>query len=141
VGLAVVASGCGALERVRECEAMIASVNQGLEAVRLQLPDAGADAGAYGEISSIYEGVAKNIDAVEPTDAALQRAVASYKEVLERAAKHSHDYSQELARPTRSKAERKSKEARLKRIRTLAQSDLTRETSVVRKLNALCHPQ
>jgi hypothetical protein len=66
--------------------------------------------------------------------------VASYREVTERAAKHSRSYSEALAGTPRSKKERADHEARLTRIRAQAKGDLTKEATVVRKLNAVCHP-
>ena len=134
-------SGCGALERVHECEAVIETVNSGLENIYVQLPDAGTSAPAYEEIALAYEALIRRIDALAPKDSSLERALASYKEVAERAAKHSRSFSEELATRAKSPGERKSKDARLKRIRNLAKADLTRETSVVRKLDSLCHPQ
>jgi hypothetical protein len=104
LGLTISVSGCGSLKRVQDCERVITTVNAGLEQVRLQLPDAGAD--AYGAIATEYVRLGENIQTL-----------------------------------TASRGERKSKQARLKRIRTLAKNDLTREAAAVRKLNALCHPE
>ena len=136
-----VGAGCGALKRVHECEAVIETVNSSLEDIHVQVPDAGTSAPAYEQIAVAYEGLAKRIDALAPKDSALERALASYKEVAERAAQHSRSFSAELATRAKSAGEKKSKQARLKRIRNLAKADLTRETSVIRKLDALCHPQ
>jgi hypothetical protein len=131
---------CGSLKRVHECEAVISTVNASLGEIEFQMPDAGASAVAYEQIATEYEQLVKNIDQLQPKDMALNKALASYKEVAERAAKHSRSFSSELASVAKSRAERKNKEVRLNRIRTLAKADLTREATVVRKLNTLCHP-
>jgi hypothetical protein len=141
LGLTFSVGSCGSLKRVQECERVIVTVNSGLEQVRQHLPDAGADARAYVAIAAEYVRLGDNIQALSSRDETLQRAIDSYREVATRAAQSSRDYSEELARPTASKAERKSKKVRLQRIRTLAKNDLTREAAAVRKLNALCHPE
>jgi hypothetical protein len=141
LALGAAGSGCGALKRVHECEAVIETVNSGLEDIHVQVPDAGTSAPAYEQIAVAYEDLAKRLAALAPEDSSLERAVASYKELAERAAQHSRSFSEELATRTKSAGERKSKDARLKRIHNLAKAELTRETSVIRKLDALCHPQ
>lgn len=132
--------GCGALKRVHECEAVIETVNTGLEGIEVQVPDAGSSSAAYEQIAVAYDDLTKRIEQLQIDDAALGKALASYKEVVERAAKHSRAFSAELATRAKSRSARKSKEARLERIRTLAKGDLAREASAIRKLNALCHP-
>lgn len=136
----VTAAGCGALKRVHECEAVIETVNAGLDDIHVQVPDAGASSAAYEQIAVAYEELTKRIDQLQVEDAALGRALGSYREIAERAAKHSRSFAAELATKAKSKGARKSKEARLNRIRALAKGELAREASVVRKLNALCHP-
>ena len=80
------------------------------------------------------------LDALAPSDATLAKAVESYREVTDRAAKQSRSYSEALAVMPKSKKERTDKEARLTRIRTQAKADAAKEATAVRKLNAVCHP-
>ncbi len=120
---------------------MIETVNAGLEELHVQVPDAGSSAPAYEEIAAVYEALGKQLDDLAPADATLAKALASYRDVAERAATHSRAYSVELTAVAKSRPDRANKEARLNRIRTLAKSDLAREATAVRKLNSLCHPQ
>lgn len=134
------ALGCGALKRVHECEAVIETINTGLEGIEVQVPDAGTSAAAYEQIAVAYDELTNRITQLQVEDIALAKALDSYKELTGRAAKHSRDFGAELATRPKSRSARKSQESRLNRIRTLAKADLARETSVVRKLDALCHP-
>ena len=133
--------GCGAIKRVSECEGVIETVNGGLAELHPQVPDAGYDANAYTRIAEGYEALGRRLDELVPTDAALAKAVASYREVTERAAKHSRDYAETLAVEAGSRRQRNDRNARLSRIRSQAQADLAREAQVVKKINAVCHPQ
>ncbi len=139
--LATCITGCGALKRVHECEQVAESINTEMAEIRFQLPDAGVEAPAYTEIAAVYDRLSQRVSAIAARDTALARTLVSYKDVLERAAQHSRAYAEELAQPAPSKQERKEREGRLKRIRTMAKNDLVREASVVRKLNALCHQE
>ena len=134
------ATGCGAVKRVHECQEVIETVNAGLADLHVRLPDAGASSSAYVEIAEAYEALGKRLDELAPSDAALARAVAGYRDLVERAARQSRNYSEALASDARSKRQRRDQEARLNRIRTQAKSDLAREATVIRKLNAVCHP-
>lgn len=131
---------CGALTRAQECEAVIEVVNSGLADARFAAPDAGRDAEAYEAIAGTYDDVGKKLEALELTDAALAKAVAAYRELVDRSANHSRSYARELASRPRSRGARRSWERRLERLRNQARADVTREASVVRKLNTLCHP-
>jgi chromosome segregation ATPase len=139
--LALQVLGCGVLRRVHECDGVVETVNAGLEDLATRVPDAGSSATAYEAIASAYEELEKSIDLLQPNDSALQKAVASYKEVIDHAASNSRSFAAELASPARSRAERKQKAARLERIRTLASSEVSREALALRKINTLCHPQ
>jgi hypothetical protein len=133
-------TGCGAVKRVRECQEVIETVNAGVAQLQVQVPDAGSSPAAYGEIAGAYEALGKRLSELSPSDGALAKAVASYQELMERAARQSRNYSEALAGAARSKRERRDKEARITRIRGQAKTDLAREATVVRKLNAVCHP-
>lgn len=135
------APGCGALERVRECEAVIEAVSSGLSELHVQIPDAGASASAYTRIAETYDALSQRLAGLQPRDAALAKALDTYREVAERAAARSRSYSEALSRRARTKKERTEKETRLTRIRSQAQAELSREAQAVRKLNAVCHPQ
>lgn len=134
------AAGCGAVGRVHECQQVIDTVNAGLAELQVQVPDAGSSPAAYDEIANAYEALGKRLGEFSLSDGALAKAVASYRELMERAARQSRNYSEALAGSARSKRERRDKEARLTRIRTQAKTELAREATVVRKLNAVCHP-
>jgi hypothetical protein len=133
-------TGCGAVKRVRECQQVIDTVNAGLAELQVQVPDAGSSPAAYGEIANAYEALGKRLGELSPSDGALAKAVAGYQELMERAARQSRNYSEALGGAARSKRDRRDKEARITRIRGQAKSDLAREATVVRKLNAVCHP-
>lgn len=138
--LLLAVTGCGALSRAQECQEVIEIVNTGLAELQVQVPDAGASPAAYDEIANAYEALGKRLAELSPSDGALAKAVASYRELTERAARQSRNYSEALAGPARSKRERRDKEARINRIRAQAKTDLAREATVIRKLNAVCHP-
>jgi hypothetical protein len=133
-------TGCGALERARECQEVIDVVNTGLADLQVQVPDAGSSPAAYNEIADAYDALGKRLGELSPSDGALAKAVAGYRDLTERAARQSRNYSEALAGAARSKRERRDKEARLTRLRAQAKTDLAREATVVRKLNAVCHP-
>lgn len=119
---------------------MIEIVNAGLAELQVQVPDAGSSPAAYDEIANAYEALAKRLGELSPSDGALAKAVVSYRELMERAARQSRNYSEALAGTARSRRDRRDKEARITRIRGQAKTDLAREATVVRKLNAVCHP-
>lgn len=131
---------CGAVKRVHECQQVIDTVNAGLAELHVQVPDAGASPQAYAGIADAYDALAKRLAELSPTDDALARALESYREVAERAARQSRKYSEALAGKARSRRARSDKQAGLNRIRAQAKTDLAREASAVRKLNAVCHP-
>lgn len=133
--------GCGAVKRVHECKAVIEAVNGGLGELYLQVPDAGESASAYTAIAAGYDALGKRLEEVAPGDPALVKALEGYRELAARAAKNSRAYAEALAAPESSKKLRTDKQARLDRIRGEAQSDVSREALVVRKLNGVCHPQ
>lgn len=133
--------GCGAVKRVHECKAVIEAVNGGLGELHLQVPDAGESAPAYTAIAAGYDALGRTLDDLAPSDPALVKALEGYRELAQRAAKNSRAYAEALAAPESSKKLRAEKQARLERIRGEAQSDVSREALVVRKLNGVCHPQ
>jgi predicted nucleic acid-binding Zn-ribbon protein len=134
--------GCGLLERVADCQSIVSRVNSGLATLSVQVPDAGQDPDAYETIAASYENLANDLEALSPRNAELKRSLGSYSDVLLRAAKHSRSYATELAKPERDSQKRqKRRRARLDRIRTLTKADVSRESSVVRKLNSVCHPK
>jgi hypothetical protein len=134
-------SGCGAVKRVHECQGVIEVVNAGLTDLHVEVPDAGASASAYHRIADNYDALNKRLLELAPRDATLAKALDGYREVTDRAAKNSRSYAEALAARARTKKERAEQSTRLTRIRTQAQTDLSREAQVVRKLNAVCHPQ
>jgi ribonuclease D len=133
--------GCGAVKRVHECKAVIEAVNDGVGELHLQVPDAGTSAASYAAIADGYDALGQRLARLAPSDPTLAKALESYRELTQRAAKTSRAYSEALAAPGSSKRLRVEKQARLDRIRAEAQSDVSREALVVRKLNGVCHPQ
>jgi hypothetical protein len=139
--LELAGSGCAALDRAHDCSGVADIVNGALVDVRFDAPDAG-DPEAYQRFAATYDDVSKQIGSLSIEDAALAKAVGSYRDVLDRAAKHSRAFAKEMASSgSDTKAERRSSERRLERIRAQAKTDLTREASAVRKINTLCHPR
>jgi hypothetical protein len=132
---------CGAVKRVHECQEVVDVVNAGLVDLHVEVPDAGADARAYTRIADGYDALGKRLRELAPEDASLAKAVEGYVELAERAAKTSRSYSEALVARARNKKERADRDNKLTRIRTQAQTDLSREAQVVRKLNSVCHPQ
>jgi hypothetical protein len=136
--IVVLVAGCSALERMHDCDSVVDVVNAGLEDVRFDAPDAGSD-DAYEHIATAYDDVSKRIEALEIGDTALAKAVGTYREIVERAARNSRAYAREL-NPGQTSRDRRAAERRLEKIRAQARSDLGREASAVRKINALCRP-
>jgi len=131
------AGGCTALERTHDCGGVIDIVNGGLEAVRFDAPDAG-DAETYARFASAYDEISNQISIISIEDATLSKTVGSYREILDRAANNSRAYARELESRS-SKAERRSSDQKLEKIRSRAKTDLGREAALVRKINSLCH--
>src|SRR5262245_13869444 len=125
--------GCGAVKRVHECKAVIEAVNDGLSELHLQVPDAGDSAAAYAAIAGGYDALGQRLGALAPGDPALAKALESYRELAQRAAKNSREYAEALRAPESSRKLRVDKQARLEKIRVDAQSDVSREALVVRK--------
>ncbi len=142
VALQLAGAGCTALERAHDCSGVVDIVNGGLGDIRFDAPDAG-DPETYERFAATYDDVSKKIELLAIDDTALTKAVESYRDVLQRAAKHSRAYARELAGKAdkTSKGGRRSVERRLEKLRAQAKTDLSREASAVRKLNTLCHPR
>lgn len=136
--LLLVASSCTALERTHDCSGVIDVVNGGLEAVRFDAPDAG-DAETYVRFAAVYDEVSNQIATMPIEDATLSKTVSSYREILDRAAKNSRAYARELENRS-TKAERRSSDQKLEKLRSRAKTDLGREAALVRKINQLCQP-
>jgi hypothetical protein len=135
------ALGCSSLRKVSECKRVVDTVNGGLSRVALTAQDAGANPTTYAQLAEGYEALAKSLESASSDDDALNKAVGSYRELVQRAAKHSKEFSEELDRPTSTPAEEQEKEARLGRLRAQARNEVSREAALVRKLNGLCHTQ
>ena len=136
--LLLAANGCTALERAHDCGGVIDIVNGGLEAVRFDAPDAG-DAETYQHFASAYDEMSNQIALIPIEDTTLAKTIGSYREILDRAANNSRAYARELENRS-SKAERRSSDQKLEKIRSRAKTDLGREAALVRKINSLCHP-
>jgi hypothetical protein len=93
------------------------------------------------QVANEYEALAKELESASSTDDALNKTIVAYRELIQRAAKHSREFSEELDRPTSTPEEDREKETRLARLRAQAKNEVNREASLVRKLNSLCHAQ
>jgi hypothetical protein len=135
-------AGCTALERAHDCGGVVDIVNGSLSDIRFDAPDAG-DAETYERFATTYEDVSKKIELLAIEDTALAKAVESYRDVVQRAAKQSRAYARELTNSASNndKAGRRSAERRMEKLRAQAKTELSREASAVRKLNTLCHPK
>ena len=138
--LALVA-GCSSLRRVHECKRVIDTVNGGLSSISAAGADAGANPSTYAQLADAYAALDKRLEGADSKDPALSKSFGAYRELIQRAAKQSRAFSEELDKPTSTPEEEKEKESRLNRLRTQAKNDVTREAALVRKLNGLCHPQ
>lgn len=130
---------CSPLRKVAECRQVVGTINSGLSRVATAAADAGASAVTYAQLADQYETLAKSLETLSSSDDALNKAVGAYRELIQRSAKHSREFSEELDRPTSTPEEEREKETRLARLRALAKNDVNREASLVRKLNGLCH--
>jgi hypothetical protein len=132
---------CSSLRKVGECKQVIDIVNGGLSRVATAAADAGASAVTYTQLADEYEALAKSLETTSTSDDALNKAIGAYRELIQRAAKNSREFSEELDRPASTPEEEREKETRLARLRALAKNEVNREALLVRKLNGLCHTQ
>ena len=135
------ALSCSPLRRVGECKQLVDAVNDSLSRVASSTADAGASPAIYARVAADYEALAKELETVASSDETLNKTMGAYRELVQRAAKHSREFSEELDRPTSTPEEEREKETRLARLRALAKNEVNREASLVRKLNGLCHTQ
>jgi hypothetical protein len=135
----LVALGCSPLRRTRECSRVVETINSGVSGIQ-SLSNSGRSALVYAQIAAAYEQLGKQLGSLLPRDPDLSRTLASYRDLTQRAAKHTREYSEELAKVPEGATLEPDTLARLDRIRSAAKVELTREASLVRKLNALCHP-
>jgi predicted nucleic acid-binding Zn-ribbon protein len=120
---------------------MVDTVNDGLSRVATSAADAGANPATYVQLAEGYEALARELQSASSTDETLNKAMGSYRELIQRAAKQSREFSEELDRPATTPEEEREKEARLARLRAQAKNEVNREATLVRKLNGLCHTQ
>ena len=134
------AVGCSSLRRVHECKRVIDAVNGGLSTISADGADAGASPSTYARLADAYDALDKRLEGADSKDSALSKSFGAYRELIQRAAKQSRAFSEELDQPTSTPEEEKEKESRLTRLRTQGKNDAVREAVLVRKLNGLCHP-
>ena len=120
---------------------MIDTVNGRLGSISAESVDAGASPTTYARLADAYDALDKSLAGADSKDPALSKSFLAYRELIQRAAKQSRAFSEELDKPTSTPEEEKEKDSRLSRLRTQARNDVTREAALVRKLNGLCHPQ
>ena len=136
------ALGCSPLGRIHDCERIVQTLNPGLLEIQ-GLTGSASSAAAYRQIADAYEDLGKRLSTLLPKDPELSKALSSYRELTQRAAKHSRAFSDELSKEPSVDAGAESDPAgaaRMDRIRSGAKAELSREATLVRKLNALCHP-
>jgi len=120
---------------------VIETLNGTFRALAPQLAAAGPSPTAYTQIADGYAELDAQLQTTHPRDASLIKLVAAYRELTQRATKHSRAFAEELAKPTAAADEEKEKGARLERLRAQARSEQAKEATLVRKLNTVCHPQ
>jgi vacuolar-type H+-ATPase subunit I/STV1 len=135
------ALSCSSLRKVGECKRMVDTVNGSLSRLATSAADAGANPVTYLQLAEGYQALAKELESASSSDEALNKTIGSYRELIQRAAKQSREFSEELDRPTSTPEEEREQEARLARLRAQAKNDVSREASLVRKLNGLCQTQ
>lgn len=140
-GLTVCVLACSSLRRVHDCKRVIDTVNEGLSGVSMLDADAGASPATYVRLADAYDALGKRLEGADSADPALSKVFGAYRELIQRAAKQSRAFSEELDQPTSTPEEEKEKESRLANLRNQSKNDSSREASLVRKLNGLCHPQ
>jgi hypothetical protein len=131
-------AGCSSLRRANECKRVIDTVNGSLS--QLQDADAGASPATYVRLADAYDALAKQLEGASSDDPTLSKAFSSYRELIQRAARQSRSFAEELDKPTSTPEEEAEKETRLTHLRTQGKGEASREASLVRKLNGLCHP-
>jgi hypothetical protein len=139
--LLAAALGCSPLRRVHECKRVIDAVNGGLEGMPAHGADAGASPATYTQLADAYDAIGKQLEGASSADPALHKTFGAYRDMMQRAAKSSRAFAEELDKPASSPEEQTEKEARLSRLRAQAKNEVSREAALARKLNGLCHPQ
>jgi len=91
-------------------------------------------------LADAYDALGKQLEGASSQDPALSKLFGSYRELIQRAAHQSRVFAEELDKPSSTPEEEAEKETRLTRLRAQAKSEVSREASLVRKLNGLCHP-
>ena len=135
----VVWTGCSSLRRAHECKRVVDTVNGSLSQLAYDA-DAGASPATYLRLADAYDALGKQLEGASSEDPALSKVFVSYRELIERAARQSRLFAEELDKPSSTPEEEAEKETRLTRLRTRAKGEVGREASLVRKLNGLCHP-
>jgi hypothetical protein len=132
-------TGCSSLRRAHECKRVVDTVNDSLSQVAYDA-DAGARPGTYVRLADAYDALGKQLEGAHSEDPALSKVFSAYRELIQRAAHQSRLFAEELDKPASTPEEEAEKESRLTRLRTQAKGEVSREASLVRKLNGLCHP-
>lgn len=132
---------CSSLRKVGECKQMVDTVNGGLNRIAILEADAGASPITYAQLANEYEALARGLETTSSSDEALNKTIGAYRELMQRSATLSRQFSEELDRPVSTPEEEREKDTRLARLRAQAKNEVNREASLVRKLNGLCHTQ
>jgi hypothetical protein len=79
-------AGCGRIQRIRECRALVASVNPALGGVQQHLVTNRHDAAFYGEVAGRYDALALDLGKLSFANPQLKVLVDEYRSVMTSAA-------------------------------------------------------
>jgi hypothetical protein len=121
-------AGCGRIQRVRECRALVARVNPALGGIQQLLATNRRDAAFYGDIAGRYEALAAELGRLSFGNEQLKLLVDDYRGVAIAAAAAIRSFGQAQTDP------QTLPQARLELDRVVR-----REKVAVMKLDAECH--
>jgi hypothetical protein len=119
---------CTKLARVRECRALVASVNPAISGIQELLATNRRDAAFYGEVAARYDGIAAELGKLTFTGEQLKLHVEEYRSVVTAAAQAVRQVGQAQTNPQSLPQARQE----LDRV-------VRREKVAVMRLDAECH--
>jgi hypothetical protein len=126
--LCLTLTGCNKLQRVRECRALVASVNPALGGIPQLLATNRRDAAFYGDIASRYDGIALELGKLTFSNEGIKLHVEEYRSVATAA-----------AQAVRSVGQAQSNPQALPQARQELDRVVRREKIAVMRLDAECH--
>lgn len=134
--------GCQGVGRLSECQQLIEEVNSGLADIREVLPDAGTRRpDTYRRVAERYQTLHLHLAQTNWRDRALDGVLEDYRGVLKRAENRARGFAKLLDKKPRSKRAKQSHSTKRRRQTELARGEKSRQTSVIRRINELCHPR